>query len=563
MALPSELKPAVTAAAPWTAALLTLAAGVMLLASGATPSLPGRFVRIMSIEPVVLIEIGHFASSVLGLVLVVLAFGLRARLGAAWAATLAVLLVAAPLSLVKGFIWEETAVLTGLAALLAPFRRAFPRTARLSRMEVTPGWMLSAFCLVTGAGLLGLWSFQHADYGEQPWWRVMADDDAARSLRAWAGAALALLAIGVWRLLASAATPPIVGEDDPQFARVRAVLEHAEVSRPISNLALLGDKRFLFSASGETFLMFGVRGRSWIALGAPVGRRDERLELIWRFRELADAHAARPGFYHLEADDLPDVVELGFAIQKLGEAAVTPLDDFTIDGTKRGNLRRAWRKAAEEGATFAVVTPGEVELLIPELERISQAWLAGHAGGEKGFALGGFEAGYVQQFPVALVRWEGRIIAFATLWPVANRSAFSIDLMRYVEEGPRRIMDYLFVELIRWGQAQGYAAFDFGMAPLSGLDDRPLAPTLSRVGRLIFDRGEEIYNFRGVRGYKDKYDPLWQPRYVAAPRKWAIPLLLADVGLLTSGGMVNLAKRPAREPAVSGEGARAPESARP
>ena len=547
MSLLSDLKPATNAAAPWTAALLTLAAGVMLLASAATPSEPTRFIRVMQIEPVLLIELSHFASSVLGLLLVMLAFGLRARLGAAWVATIVVLLVAAPLSLVKGFIWEETTILTALAVMLVPFRRAFPRTARLTRMEVTPGWLLSAVCLVAGAGLLGVWSFQHADYGEMPWWEVMADEDAARSLRGWVGAAMALLAVGVWRLLASAATPAIVGDDDLEFQRVRAILANAEVSKPTSNLALLGDKRFLFSASGDTFLMFGVRGRSWIAMGPPVGRRDERLELLWQVRELADSHAARPGFYLLEADDLPDIVELGFAIQKLGEAAVTPLEDFTIEGTKRGNLRRAWRKAAEEGATFEVVPPEAVEALIPDLQRISDEWLAGHAGGEKGFALGGFHPPYVQQFPVALVRWEGRIVAFATLWPVASLSAYSIDLMRYVEEGPRRIMDYLFVELIQWGREQGYAAFDFGMAPLSGLDDRPLAPMLSRVGRLIFDRGEEIYNFQGVRGYKDKYDPLWQPRYVAAPRKWAIPLLLADVGLLTSGGMANLAKRPSKK----------------
>ena len=548
MSLLSDLKPATNAAAPWTAALLTLAAGVMLLASAATPSEPTRFLRVMAIEPVLLIELSHFFSSVLGLILVMLAFGLRARLGGAWVATLIVLVVAAPLSLVKGFIWEETAILGGLAVMLAPFQHAFPRTARLTRMEVTPGWLLSAVCLVAGAGLLGVWSFQNADYGEMPWWKVMADEDAARSLRAWVGAAVALLAVGVWRLLASAATPPIVGEEDPEFQRVRAILANAEVSKPTSNLALLGDKRFLFSASGDTFLMFGVRGRSWIAMGPPVGRRDERLELLWRFRELADAHAARPGFYLLEADDLPDIVELGFAIQKLGEAAAAPLEDFTIEGTRRGNLRRAWRKAAEEGASFEVVPADAVGPLIPDLRRISDAWLAGHAGGEKGFALGGFHETYVQQFPVALVRWEGRIVAFATLWPVASRTAFSIDLMRYVDEGPRRIMDYLFVELIQWGREQGYAAFDFGMAPLSGLDDRPLAPMLSRVGRLIFDRGEEIYNFQGVRGYKDKYDPLWQPRYVAAPRKWAIPLLLADVGLLTSGGMANLAKRPAKKP---------------
>ncbi|MBX3484364.1 phosphatidylglycerol lysyltransferase domain-containing protein [Phenylobacterium sp.] len=549
--------PAIVAFAPWTAALLTLGTGALLLASGARPSLPGRFVQLLQFEPVLAIEISHFASSVLGLLLVMLAFGLRARLDAAWAATVVTLLVAAPLSLAKGFVWEETAMLLALAAVLAPFHHAFPRKAALTRMDVTPGWLFSAACFVVGAGMIGLWSFENADYGEMPWWRVMADADAARSLRAWAGAAIALLAFGVWRLLGSAATPPIVGEEDPDFDRVRAILAKAELARPTSNLALLGDKRFLFSASGESFLMFGVRSRSWIALGSTVGRRDERLELLWRFRELADSHAARPGFYNLEADDLPDIVELGFAIQKMGEGAVSPLESFTIEGTKRGNLRRAWRRAGDDGATFEVVQPSGVPPLMPDLRRISDAWLETHAGGEKGFSLGGFDERYIEEFPVALVRWEGRIIAFATLWPVANRTVFSIDLMRFVPEGPPRIMDFLFVELIRWGQAEGYGAFDFGMAPLSGLDDRPLAPALSRVGRLIYDRGEEIYNFQGVRHYKSKYDPSWQPRFVAAPRKWAIPRLMADAGLLSSGGVAGLAKRPrkAEEPPAAREAA--------
>jgi glycosyltransferase 2 family protein len=282
------------------------------------------------------------------------------------------------------------------------------------------------------------------------------------------------------------------------------------------------------------------------ALHAEVG---ERQELLWRFRELADAHAARPAIYALEAEDLPDVVELGFAIQKIGEAAVMPLADFSMEGRRRGNLRRAWRKAGEEGATFEVVPSGAAAQFMPELKRISDIWLQDHAGGEKGFSLGGFSEGYLREFPIALVRHEGRIIAFASLWTTASRAAFSIDLMRYVDEGPKHIMDFLFLELLEWGRDEGYAAFDFGMAPLSGLQDRPLAPLISRVGRLIFDRGEEIYNFQGVRRYKDKYDPTWQPRYVAATSAWTIPLILADVSLLTSGGVSGLAKRPERSAA--------------
>ena len=119
-----------------------------------------------------------------------------------------------------------------------------------------------------------------------------------------------------------------------------------------------------------------------------------------------------------------------------------------------------------------------------------------------------------------------------------------MDLMRYADDAPKNVMDFLFVELMRWGQEQGYRAFEFGMAPLAGLEERRLAPIMSRVGRLLFERGEEIYNFRGVRRFKDKYDPVWQPRYLAAPHKWAIPILLADVGLLSSGGMAGLGLTP-------------------
>ncbi|MEW6017338.1 MAG: bifunctional lysylphosphatidylglycerol flippase/synthetase MprF [Pseudomonadota bacterium] len=557
MKLLREMRPAAMAVAPLTAATLTLAAGVMLLVSAATPSVPRRFLLLVEMAPVILIELSHFLSSVLGLVLILLAFGLRARLDAAWIATMVVLALSLPLTILKGIVWEETAWLAALMLALAPFRAAFSRKARLSRMEITPGWMISAAAFVVGAGLLGFWSFQNADYGHRSWISVMVEDDAARAIRAWVGAALALMAFGLWRLFASAATPKVVNTGDAEFEKVRAILAKAQAAEPSSNLALLGDKRFIFSQSEESFLMFGVRGRSWIALGAPVGRRDERLELLWRFREMADAHAARPGLYAIGPEDLPEVVELGFSLQKIGEAAVVPLETFSVEGRKRGNLRRAWRKAGEEGATFEVLGPGDAYGVMDDLQRVSDQWLDHHAGGEKAFTMGAFKPAYVSEFPIAVVRQDGQIVAFATLWITGARTAFSMDLMRYSDAAPKNIMDYLFIELIAWGKAQGYQAFEFGMAPLAGLEDRPFAPIMSRVGRLLFERGEEIYNFQGVRKYKDKYDPLWQPRYLAAPHKWAIPLLLADVGLLSSGGVAGLAKRPKKAEAVRGAEAEA------
>lgn len=537
----SELRTAALALAPTLSAAAALVGGGLLLASGATPTDPERLSLLLRVSEPAVIDASHFASSLLGLFLILLAFGLRARLGAAWAAAVACLAVAALLAPLKGINLEETGILVLLLALVAPFRAAFTRTARLSRMEITPGWLLSAAAAVIGAGLLGWWSFSNAEYGDRQVWRVMFDADAERAIRSSIGAGVLLLAVGVWRLFATPATPAVVGEDDPDFARVRAILATAESAEPESNLALLGDKRFLFSASGETFLMFGVRGRSWVSMGPPVGRRDEHLELFWRFREMADAHAARPCAYGLEPEDLADVVELGFFIQKTGESARVPLADFSLAGRRREVLRRNWRKAGESGASFEVVAPGAAPM--DELQRISDAWLADHAGGEKSFSLGGFIPRYVAEFPIALVRVERRIVAFATLWPTAAKTSLSMDLMRYGADAPKNIMDFLFVELMTWGRDQGYLAFDFGVAPLAGLEDRPLAPMFSRVGRLLFERGEDFYNFRGVRRYKDKYDPLWRPRYMACPHKWQVPFLLADIGLLSSGGMAGVMGR--------------------
>jgi lysylphosphatidylglycerol synthetase-like protein (DUF2156 family) len=555
-----EIKAAVLSVAPQIMAVMTMAAGVMLLVSGATPSDQARFVWLVEHFPPQLINLSHFVSSLLGLVLVLMAWGLKERLDAAWAASLVTAVVAAALAIFKGLNWEEALFLLAVAGCQYLTRRAFTRHAALSKMEITPGWMVSAGAVIVGAGTLGVWTFSNVDFTDEPWLQVMADNDASRALRATLGLGVLFLVFGVWRLISTPATPRVMGEDDPDFTRVRLILANAEDASPEANLALLGDKRFLFSESGESFMMFGVRGRSWIAMGPPVGKRAERLDLMWRFRELADAHAARPGLYNIGPDYLADLVEMGFSIQKIGEFAAVPLPDFSISGRRREVLRRNWRKVKEAGGTFDVIPPGGVVDILPELRRVSDSWMGGQPGGDKGFSLGGFVPAYLEEFPHAVVRFDGRLVAFANLWPTPEQTSFSMDLMRYADDAPKNVMDFLFVELLLWGQAEGFAAFEFGVAPLAGLTDRPLAPIMSRLGRYVFDKGEEFYNFQGVRRYKDKYDPIWQPRYIAGPHKWSLPLLMADVGLLSSGGISGLTSRKPKQDTLPPPALPAPQS---
>ena len=119
-----------------------------------------------------------------------------------------------------------------------------------------------------------------------------------------------------------------------------------------------------------------------------------------------------------------------------------------------------------------------------------------------------------------------------------------MDLMRYADDAPKNVMDFLFVELLALGPRAGLRR------PSSSAWRRWRAWRTGRWRRscrgsagCCSSAARNIYNFRGVRRYKDKYDPVWQPRYIAAPHKWAIPILLADVGLMSSGGVAGLTRR--------------------
>ncbi len=98
-------------------------------------------------------------------------------------------------------------------------------------------------------------------------------------------------------------------------------------------------------------------------------------------------------------------------------------------------------------------------------------------------------------------------------------------------------MEFLFIELMLWGKEEGYRWFNLGMAPLAGLENRPQAPLWNRLGALLYRHGEHFYNFQGLRDYKEKFDPVWVPRYLASPGGLALPRVLANLATLISGGV--------------------------
>jgi phosphatidylglycerol lysyltransferase len=531
------------AVAPLLSAAAVFLAGAILVISGAAPEGRKAIAAVNGLLPLGVIESSHLIASVAGVGLLLLSAALLQRVDAAYFATLALLTVGAGASLIKGFDYHETIALVGIALVLLPARGAFYRRAALTGIQLSPQWMVGVASVIAGSIWLGFFAHRHVEYSSELWWQFELNGNAPRFLRASLLVILLFTAVMVRQLLQPRGrTPALPGPVEME----RAAAIAAKAPESAANLALLGDKALLFNESGDGFIMYRVQGRTWIAMGDPIAPAGRHAELIWQFRELSDAYGGRCVFYQVKPENLSLYADLGLALYKMGDEARVELAEFSLDQPARRDLRHTHRRAVREGAQFKMLSPAETQAALPRLRQVSEVWLGHKRGKEKGFSLGFFDGDYLARFPCGVVMAEGEIVAFANLWPGAGRSELSIDLMRHGDTPIYGVMDYLLVEIMLWGKAEGYQWFNLGMAPLSGLESRRLDPLWHKIGELVYRMGDRFYSFRGLRRYKEKFGPAWRPKYLACPGGIAIGRVILDVTNAIAGSAKAFAERTAQ-----------------
>jgi phosphatidylglycerol lysyltransferase len=537
------VEPVVKAAArltPTVLALLVFLAGAVLVMSGATPAFHSRLALLEATVPLWVVEGSNFLSSVVGVILLFVARGLLHRSEGAWWMTIVLAAAGLMFVLASGVAVVEATLIAFVMIVLVLSRHQFRRHASLLSEPLTIKWLAGvAIVIVLAAGLL---MFAHNDvqFTRDLWWQLAFDAQAPRGLRAVVGAAVIALALALWQLLRppSGRPAPVTGAELQNAALIVRGQERAN-----ANLALLGDKHFLFSATAASFMMYAKRGRTWVALFDPIGPRDEWRELIARFVEMVHSFGGRAAFYQITAENLPLYLDAGLTVLKLGEEARVDLAAFDLRGSARADLRYALSRGQRDGLRVELIAPSEVKAFLPELEMISNAWLAQRNIREKGFAVAHFEPGFVVEQPVALLRQGVKAVAFATIMTTAQGKEAALGLMRQLPDAPRHAMEFLFVELMLRLKAQGYCTFDLGMSPLSGLEVHPLTSRWNRLAHWLERNGGPLYNFRGLRTFKAKFDPSWEPRYLAASGMLGPYLALADTAIITGRGLKGIFSR--------------------
>ncbi len=529
-------------AAPFALSGITFIAGVLLLLGSSVPVSPATLALLEDLFPVEIVEISHWFGGLFGAMLIVVSYALWQRIRAALWLAAGLLSVGALISLIQTLDYDRAVIMIlGLALIFVSRDRFFRRSRLLSGLTDIRWLLVTVAAMVCFTGLL-FFSFKQTPYQHELWWQFAINEQAPRGMRTAVIAGTTFMLI---YLLVAIRAPRYRPVPPSQADLERAVSVIDSQNSPDANFALTGDKALMFSDSKQAFVMFDVRGTSWVAMGDPVGKDEQEIvDLIWEFKAQASREQGHAAFYQIHRATMHHYIDANFALLKLGEEALVDLSDFALEGAKRAKLRHAHNRAKREGLTFELLSPPHNASLLDQLQAISDEWLSDKGVREKGFSLGFFDRDYLGRCPIAVVRQNGQLSAFANVLITATRHTATIDLMRHRNSADNSTMDYLFIELMLALKAQRYAWFSLGMAPLSGLTERASAPLWDRFGMLVYKRGKRFYNFEGLRKFKEKFDPVWEPRYLATDRRGVSPYLaLADIGALTSGGFSGMFRK--------------------
>ena len=509
----------------WLIAALVTAMGLLTIVAALLGPDRLRLELLSSWIPLYLPGASRPVGLVAGVFLIMLAGGLGRRQRQAWAVALALLAVAVFAHLQLGFHLAEAATAVGLLVVLLAMRRRYEvGSNRRSLRWGYAVWAAALAVLTTGLSL-------GPDF-HYPW--------LAHAL-VWLGGALLLYGLFAMLRPALAIVPAAPGERRRAEEAVSAFGLSA-----ISPYALDGDKAIFSGPHDSGVVAYAVASGVAITAGDPIGPAGQREDLLDAFLLHCRRQGWTPAFYQILPQEINHYRHRSLGLLKIGEDALIDLPSFSLVGKKIANVRHCVTHCQRAGLSVVVYDDGVTDMAaLNALEAISTSWLSAKTGGEMAFSLGAFSRQTLRQCPVAVATDDaGLPVAFATFRRYGGHYGVALDLMRRAGDVPSGTMDYLIAQALEHFKARGVAVASLGLAPLANTREGahgPVAQGLGYAMEWVFTNLNGVYRYKSLYFFKRKFNPRWEPRYLAYPGAAALPhVLYALVRVHLPGAVVAL-----------------------
>lgn len=280
------------------------------------------------------------------------------------------------------------------------------------------------------------------------------------------------------------------------------------------------DKHYFFETTRRAGLAYKVSRGVALVVSDPFGDSERFSTLVYAFEEFCFVNDWLPSFVHVGEAHRKLYERHDYRLQKIGEEAIIDVRSWPERQTgKSGKYFREIRnRFVRLGYTVEVVSPPHTAKTLDRLRAISEDWLSKPGREERGFMLGYHDEKYLQTGSLVILRDERAVIqGFMNLIPTYEPRTANYDLLRCSSDAPGNSSDYLAIGALDWLYDQGYESLNMGLAPLAGLNDRDSQEksVVNSAMRFVYSNGGRFYSFSGLYGFKDKYRPSWQPRYIA------------------------------------------------
>jgi len=520
---------------PAVAALLTFLVGlsdIFAIFNHYRPDLHAKLAKVTAVVPGTLTTLDRTSHVIIGILLLMLARGLRRRKRRAWQAVLALLafdIVLHFLHFPHGISISSIVAVVLLAVLLYRhedfYAVADPRNRRTA-LRVFVALVVMDFAIGLGylqvGPLSGSYSFFQrlqdvlfelvGVYGPITWAND-ARGDLYHFLTSTLGAFTVVVTIYLF-LRSDRPRPGLAGGDS---ARIRELLARYGDRDSLGYFALRDDKSVIWSPSGKSGICYRVVTGVMLASGDPLGDPEAWPGAIAEFLSEAARHAWRPAV--MGCSELGAEVwcrEGDLTALELGDEAIVNVADFSLSGRQMRNVRQMVNRVAKNGYTAEVrrvcdIPKQELDRVIREADH----WRGTHV--ERGFsmALGRLGAPGDENCVLVTAKENGVLRAILHFVPWGN-DGLSLDLMRRDKTAQAGLNDFLIVEAIKAapGLDVKRVSLNFAMfrAALERGERIGAGPVLKAWrGLLVFlsrwFQIESLYKFNA------KFSPVWEPRF--------------------------------------------------
>ncbi|WP_411071066.1 phosphatidylglycerol lysyltransferase domain-containing protein [Streptomyces sp. cmx-4-25] len=555
--------------------------GLLDIAAGVFPRF--RASRVHAVAEVLPGTLGPLSAALslsAGVLLLLLAHGLKRHKRRAWRAAVVLL----PLGAAAQFVWRHSVLgaLLSLALLVLLLRH---RGEFAALPDPRSRWRALANFVVMGAGSLALGlvvvsahprrtvgspsltdRLEHVLYGlfgvEGP---VAYTHDVDWTVGYSLGA-LGMLTALTTIYLAFRPEHPAARLTDDDEARLRALLDQHGGRDSLGHFALRRDKGVIFSPSGKAAVCYRVVSGVMLASGDPIGDVEAWPGAIERFMDEAKIHSWTPAVMGCsETGGQVWTRETGLDALELGDEAIVDVADFSLSGRAMRNVRQMVKRIERNGYTTRVRRVRDLD--DAELARVRRAaadWRGTDT--ERGFsmALGRIGAPGDGDAVIATAHKRGdddqdspygdlkAIIHFVPWGP----DGMSLELMRRDRTADPGMNELLIVAALQASPGLGIARvslnFAIFRAALARGEKIGAGPVL-RLWRGLLVFLSRWFQIESLYKFNAKFRPRWEPRFVVYRTSRDLPRI--GFAALQAEGFVNLSlprpltrRRPAPAP---------------